>query len=355
VSHAALRILSAGPGVTVQDGGRHGFLRFGVTESGPMDKLSHATANRAVGVAADSAAIEVSLAGVELTSEGTPLTVAVVGGSFDVRLDGEKLPPACLTLVRVDQKLSVKAGDSGAWCYIAAAGRFDLQPTLGSVAKHTRSAIGGKNLEAGDLIGVIASAPTVRTSAEIVVPFPERGCEEIRVILGPQNDSFDDEQIALFLNSTWTLSNRSDRMGYLLEGPQLTHAKGFNIVSDATVTGSIQVPGGGQPIVLMADRPPTGGYPKIASVIGADLARLAQLRPAQKVRFEVASIEDAVRARRYQKVLLASPISFRRLPDFQPDILLGNNLVDGVTDGSIESAESEGNASASGHDPRLAR
>ena len=125
MSHATLHILSAGPGVTIQDGGRHGFLRFGVTESGPMDALSHAIANRAAGVTGDSAAIEVSLGGVELTAEGMPLTLAVVGGSFDVRLDGERLPPACLTLIRGGQKLAVKAGASGAWCYIAVAGHFD--------------------------------------------------------------------------------------------------------------------------------------------------------------------------------------------------------------------------------------
>ena len=139
-----LRILAAGPGVTVQDGGRHGFLRFGVTESGPMDALAHKTANHAVGAPHHAAAIEVSLGGVELTVQGSPLTLAVAGGSFDISLDGSKLPPATLVRVGVDQKLLVRAGESGAWCYIAVAGQFDLPSTLGSFSTHTRSGIGGE-------------------------------------------------------------------------------------------------------------------------------------------------------------------------------------------------------------------
>jgi biotin-dependent carboxylase-like uncharacterized protein len=346
---ATLRVLAAGPGVTIQDGGRSGFLRFGVTESGPMDRLAHATANRAAGVALDSAGIEVSLGGLELGVEDAPLTLAVAGGAFDVRLDGEKLPSWYVARVGVGQKLRIAAGRVGAWCYLAVAGRLLLEPELGSVSMHTRSGIGGRQLEAGCAIGVEVVPDTTSETAEILAPWLERrGEEAIRVILGPQADYFDAAQIEAFLGATWTVSHRSDRMAYLLERQQIQHvkghlkggAKGFNIVSDGTAAGSIQVPGEGRPIVLMADRPPTGGYPKIATVIGADLGKLAQLRPGQTFRFARTTIEEAVEARRGEAEALVAPVELKRMPHLlREEMLLRENLVDGVTSGWDEPSE----------------
>ena len=335
MSRAALRILSAGPGVTIQDGGRKGFLRFGVTESGPMDPLAHRTANRAAGVLYDSAAIEISLGGVELTAEGSSLTVAVAGGAFNLSLDGQPLPSAATLLLDVGRKLAVHAGASGAWCYLAVKGRFDLPVVLGSVSVHTRSALGGAPLQAGTLLPVVpAESAAGPRAAEILAPWLERPGGIIRVILGPQDDYFSPEQTAGFFAATWVVSHRCDRMAYMLDGPKLSPAKGFNIVSDGTAPGSIQIPGEGHPIVLMADRPPTGGYPKIATVIGADLGRLSQLRPGQKFQFARSSVADAVLARRQEMEALAQPISMRELSDsFAPHTLLARNLVDGVTNG----------------------
>jgi len=316
-----------------------------------MDPLAHKTANRAVAVPYDSAAIEVSLGGVELTPEGAALTVAVAGGSFHVSLDGHILPAASLVRVGVNHKLTVRAGASGAWCYIAVAGRFNLQPALGSLSMHTRSLIGGSALDVGAQIPVIDSQTIEPATAEIVAPWLHRPGEMIRVILGPQNDYFDSAQITAFLNGPWTVSNRSDRMAYLLEGPKLAHAKGFNIVSDGTAAGSIQIPGEGNPIVLMADRPPTGGYPKIATVISADRGRLAQLRPGQKFHFETTSIQDAISARRDEMNELSKPILLRPLVhSFPSEFLLSRNLVDGVTDGLAEFPEST--ARSPKHHPR---
>ena len=334
MNSAVLRVLAAGPGVTIQDGGRRGFLRFGVTESGPMDRFSHATANRAAGVALDSAAIEVSLGGIELTVEGMPLTLSVAGGSFDIRRDNEKFPAACLVRMQPGQKLAVRAGSAGAWCYIAACGRFDLKPMLGSVSMHTRSSIGGNGVYAEGTLRVIPSESPALETSQIVAPWIEAQGAKIRVILGPQDDYFDPVQIKAFFDTMWTISNRSDRMAYLLEGPQMKHAAGFNIVSDGTAPGSIQVPGEGRPIVLMADRPPTGGYPKIATVIGADLGRLTQFRPGQEFQFQLSSIDEAVAARRHQLRMLGPPISLRPISTLIPtDALLSENLVDGVTAG----------------------
>lgn len=335
----ALRILAAGPGVTLQDGGRHGYLRFGVTAAGPMDPLAFATANKAIGAPVGAAAIEVSLGGVELGVEGGSVSVAVAGGAFKVALDGRDIPMPCVVRLMPEGRLSIRAGAEGAWCYVAPAGRIDVPPVLGSVSTHTRSGIGGINgraLAAGDLLPIAAPRAFDDSVATIAAPWLDRPAAEIRVLLGPQDDTFAADQIAAFLDSPWTLSGRSDRMAYALEGPRLTHAKGFNIVSDGIAFGAIQVPGSGVPLVLMADRQPTGGYPKIATVIGADLGRLAQLRPGARFRFRAVTVEEAVAARRAEAVALAAPLTIEPLvrADLPSEFLLGLNLVGGVTEGS---------------------
>lgn len=334
----ALRILSAGPGATLQDGGRRGYLRFGVTGAGPMDPLAFATANRAADAAADAPAIEVSLGGLELTAQGGDLSVAIAGGAFKVSLDGRALPAAALVRLKPDATLAIRAGAGGAWCYVAPAGRFDVAPVLGSVSTHTRSGlggIGGRALAGGDLLPVSAPRTLDPSIATVIAPWLDRPLAEIRVLLGPQDDYFSADQIAAFLAGPWTLSGRSDRMAYQLEGPKLAHAKGFNIVSDGIAFGAIQVPGAGQPIVLMADRQPTGGYPKIANVIGADLGRLAQLRPGARLRFRAVTLDEAVAARRADAAALAAPPVLVPLvrSELSSEFLLGLNLVDGVVGG----------------------
>ncbi len=334
----ALRVVTAGPGVTVQDGGRHGWLRFGVSEAGPMDPLAHATANLAVGANPDAAALEVSLGGVEFAAEGGPVSLAIAGGRFAVSLDGRTLPPASLVRLEPDGRLSIRAGACGAWCYVGVAGRLDIPPMLGSVSTHIRTQIGGlagRALAAGDVLPIVEPRSTDTPAAEIFAPWLDRAPEVIRVILGPQDDYFAADQIAAFLAGPWSISARSDRMAYLLEGPQLTHAKGFNIVSDGIPIGAIQVPGEGRPVVLMADRQPTGGYPKIATAIGVDVGRLAQLRPGARFRFAAVSLEEAVAARRAERKALAEPMTLEPLVrrDLSSEFLLGLNLVDGVTGG----------------------
>jgi biotin-dependent carboxylase-like uncharacterized protein len=330
-----LRILSAGPAVTVQDGGRHGYLRFGVTVAGPMDRQAHATANLAIGAPAEAAALEVSLGGVEVTADGGPLWVATAGGAFRVSLDGRRLPSWVVVRLDPGARLAVRAGEGGAWCTLAVAGHFDLPPTLGSLSTHTRSGFGGldgRGLRAGDRLAVVDAWAVEAGCGEIVAPWLDRPGQIIRVLLGPQDDYFAAEQIAAFLARPWTVDGRSDRMAYRLDGAPLAHAGDFNIVSDGIVHGAIQVPGDGKPIVLMADRQPTGGYPKIATVIGADLGRLAQLRPGACIRFAAVSRQQALTARKADAQALAGPIERRplRRTHFSPEFLLGVNLIDGV-------------------------
>src|SRR5262245_39099809 len=190
---AALHIVAAGPGVTLQDGGRQGYLRYGVTAAGPMDRLAMATANLAVGVPENATAIEVSLGGVELTVDGAMLPVAVAGGAFDVSLDGQRLPPAVRLALSPGARLRIRAGADGAWCYVAVGGRIDVPPMLGSNATHTRSSLGGidgRALAAGDVLPVGDVGMCDGGAAALAAPWLDRNDEPMRVILGPQDDYF---------------------------------------------------------------------------------------------------------------------------------------------------------------------
>lgn len=333
----ALRVISAGPGCTIQDGGRHGYLRYGVTGAGPMDPLAHALANRALGNPAGAAAIEVSLGGIEVTAEGGPITVAVAGGAFAITLDGQALPPTVVAAVEPGAKLKLRAGAAGAWCYLSAAGGFDLPLVLGSAATHTRTGIGGiegRALRAGDRLATGVPFRDEIETGMIVASLLERPTDTIRVILGPQDDYFAPDQIAAFLAGPWTISARGDRMACFLEGPRLKHAQGYNITSDGIAMGAIQVPGEGQPIVLMADRQSTGGYPKIATIIGPDLGRIAQARPGTSIRFRSVPHAEAVAARAEEHAFLSAAIPVEPLirRHFTSEFLLELNLIDGYVD-----------------------
>jgi biotin-dependent carboxylase-like uncharacterized protein len=334
-----LRILMAGPGVTLQDGGRHGYLRFGVTPAGPMDRLAFETANRALGNPPDTTAIEVGLGGLELTVDTAPLAVAIAGGDFAITLDGRRLPPAVLLRLDIGAVLKITPGAAGAWCYVALAGRLQVPPMLGSTATHARSGFGGiegRGLAAGDRLSL--SEPHMPLAfGSVEAPWLDRPAAVIRVILGPQDDYFAPDQVAAFLAGPWRLTARGDRMAYFLEGPRLEHSEGFNIVSDGVALGAIQVQGEGQPIVLMADRQPTGGYPKIATVIGPDLGRLAQARPGQSIRFQVVAVEEAVAARRAERERLEAGMTIAPLirTEFSPAFLLGQHLTDGIVTAEV--------------------
>jgi biotin-dependent carboxylase-like uncharacterized protein len=338
-SDAALRIIQAGPGTTLQDSGRHHYLRFGITAAGPMDPLAHATANLAVGNARGATAIEVTLGGIEVTVEGRPLTVAIAGGDFAISLDGRALPSAnVLAALEPGAVLKIRAGQSGAWCYLAIAGRLEISEVLGSHATHTRTGFGGidgRALRAGDRLCLEPSRVAGVPLGVFAAPWLGRPSGTIRVVLGPQHDYFAADQIAAFRDGPWRVSTKADRMAFFIDGPTLTHARGYNIVSDGIAMGAIQVPGNGRPIILMADRQSTGGYPKIATVIGPDLGRLAQARAGTEFRFEIVSVEQAVAARRAEAAALASGIVVEPLvrTNLSSEFLLGLNLIDGVVAG----------------------
>jgi len=269
--------------------------------------------------------------------DGAPVTLGIIGDGFTVSHDGTPVPSMVRLRLKPGETLSIRPGSRGAWCYVAPQGKIDLPTVLGSLSTHTRSHMGGlqgRALQAGDIIllRMKTSGGAGETEA-IDAPWLERPGNIIRVLAGPQDDYFSEDQISAFEACAWTLSANSDRMAYRLEGLQLVHSRGFNIVSDGVAFGAIQVPGDGYPIILMADRQPTGGYPKIANVIGADLGKLAQMRPDEDLRFKFVSVEAAVEAlREQQQVLTKRPLTKPIIrTTFTSEFLLERNLISGFT------------------------
>ena len=336
---ATLSIVATGPGTTVQDAGRFGWLRFGVTPAGPMDWAALRTANLALGNSAGAAALEVGPGGIAVTVS-EPLSLAFVGGAFrwtrQTRQDEQTLSEAARVLVRPGETLRARAGSSGSFTYLAVPGGIDVPPVMGSRATHTRSVLGGldgRALLAGDRLAVGGVA--ILDDGLIEAPWTEPSDGPVRVVLGPQDDYFAAEAIAGFLQATWTLTGTADRMAYKFDGPQVPHSGDFNIVSDGIALGAVQIAGDGKPMVLMADRQPTGGYTKIAHVCRADIGRLAQLRPGETLRFSAVDADTARRAllALEDRVAAQGPrlAPLRRTPD--TDRLFEANLIGGVTDG----------------------
>ncbi len=291
-----LRVTAAGPGATIQDGGRRGMLRFGVTPAGPMDWVAMRSVNLALGNHPEAATVEIGGGGLTLVCEDAPLTVAFGGGGFAWTRDGAALPPAGRVTLRPGTVLRVRAGAWGAFTYLAVPGGVDVRPVMESRATHTRSGLGGLDgrvLAAGDTLPV--GNPDVAGSEDCVIaaPWLARSEEPIGLVPGPQDDYFDAAALDAFFAGHYVLTPVADRMAYKFSGPRIAHKSDFNIVSDGVALGAMQVAGDGQPMVLMADRQPTGGYSKIGHVCRADFGRLAQLRPGEGCRFRGVDREAA--------------------------------------------------------------
>jgi len=332
---AALRVLAPGPLTTLQDGGRFGWLRLGVPPSGALDPCALAVANLLVGNRRDAGALEFTLAGGAFAVEGGAARVALAGADMDMTIDGCAAARERSHTLAPGATLRIGSARSGVRAYLAIAGGFAVTPVFGSVATHVRSGIGGfhgRALEAGDALPLAGAAPQGPELRLTAAPPPTH--PRVRVVLGSQDDHFTPGAIETLLQGEYTVTARSDRMGCRLAGPRLEHAKGFNIVSDAIAPGSIQVPGGSQPIILLADRQTTGGYPKIATVIGADLPALGQMRPGERLRFEAVTLEAAVEARRLLADWLDGlPARLVPLGLLDSEMLLGANLISGVISG----------------------
>jgi len=293
---AAVVVIKPGMLTTIQDEGRWGMQASGVPVAGPMDPASHRMANALVGNPRSAAALEVTLLGPELEFDDERV-VAVAGAAFDVWLDGRAAPHNAAFTAAAGSRLRFGARRIGARAYLAIAGGIDVPPTLGSRATHLISAMGGidgRPLRAGDRLplGVPTGAPTAAGQRAPIVPLPDRHAR-VRVRPGPQAEYFSPNALDVLQSAPYSIAQNSDRMGFRLEGPPLAHARGADIISDATPLGVLQVPASGQPILLMADRQTTGGYPKIATVISADIPIVGQLGPADTIMFTVCTPREA--------------------------------------------------------------
>ena len=339
----ALRVMAPGLMTTVQDEGRTGFQSLGVPVSGALDRVSLAAANLLVGNPPGAAALEIAYQGPTLAVEAGSVRLGVAGAQAPIDVVSEngrtaRVPPwQSFRLLRGEQ-VRIGALTGSAVAYLAVEGGFDLPPVLGSRSTLVRARIGGiegRALQADDRLALLQSDAPEREEVQLdgidLTPPPR-----FRVVLGPQDDYFTREAIATLLEATYTVTPASDRMGMRLEGPTLAHAKGFNIVSDGIAPGSIQVPGNGLPIVLLADRQTTGGYPKIATVISADLPALGRLAPGAKIAFAAVSVEEAQALRRSLAADMAglaqrlAPVANRAGIDAGK--LMSANLVSGAVD-----------------------
>ena len=295
-----IHVNSPGMLSTVQDLGRWGFQNLGVPVAGPMDRYSHRFANALLGNPLGSATLEVTLLGPEL-SFGLATRIAVTGAEFELALDEKLVPMNEPVIVAASSRLCFGERRLGARAYLAVEGGFDVPEVLGSRSTHLPSQIGGmggRALLTGDVLHSLSFAgeklqpPRLRNS---LLRLPCGGAR-IRVMLGPQERLFTPSGIKTFYTSRYVISNQSNRMGYRLDGPPISLAPSVGTLSDATPTGTIQVPGSGQPIILMADHQTTGGYPQVATVISADVPIVAQLAPSAWVEFQACDLQDAIRA-----------------------------------------------------------
>jgi biotin-dependent carboxylase-like uncharacterized protein len=303
---ASLRVVRPGMLTTVQDLGRWGHQSSGVPVAGPMDLYSHRRANRMAGNHDGLAALEVTIVGPELKAAGD-VVCAVAGADFTVIIDARPVDTASCFAVPDGASLRFGQRRSGARAALAVRGGVDVPPTFGSRATSLVSRMGpfgGRALRAGDELPVgIASMPAARPCRESGLVVPTGGAR-LRVVVGPQDDRFDEEVLELLLASRFTIAAESNRMGYRLAGPSLVSSGAEAMLSDATPMGSIQVTPSGQPVLLMADRQTTGGYPRIATVISADLPVAAQLAPGDWIEFAACSREEAVERLRQQELSL---------------------------------------------------
>ena len=296
----AFEVLSPGAFTTIQDLGRYGYQKYGVSISGAMDRFSLRVANLLAGNDEGEAAVEAAIIGPRLKSLGK-IRVAITGADLSPEIDGKPAPLWRILDVPEGGILSFGGAKSGCRAYLAISGGVDFPIVMGSRSIHTRSNLGGNGraLAKGDVLKIKESG--IRNQESGAYPLPEGLIPvygrkwKVRVVLGPQNDYFTPRGIETFLNSEYEITPQADRMGYRLKGPKIEHKSGPDIFTDATPPGSIQVPGDGMPIILLADGQTTGGYSKIAAVISVDQDLLAQARPGDRVRFQRITIPEAHR------------------------------------------------------------
>lgn len=321
----SIQVISPGPRTMVQDFGRFGYQSSGFASSGVMDREAMRRANLLVNNDDDEAVLEFCLVGPIFHFENEA-NIAVSGGDFIVRVGARTLKSDTSIKVYKGEMVTIMPGSQGTFGVIAIGGGLDIPTVMGSKSTNAKCKVGGykgRALEKGDVLelrrpGFGHQWHTWRTLPDRKLPTMDE-VTEIRVIPGPQDDLFTEAGTKTFYTETYEVTPQSDRMGFRLSGPFVETKNGSDIISDGIAFGSIQIPGNGMPIVMMADRQTTGGYAKIATVAGIDLPLFAQLRPGMKVRFAPITVQEAGRLYRENEILWQKTRASMVGPLFDPD------------------------------------
>lgn len=305
-----VEVIKPGWLTTVQDLGRYGSQQYGVPVAGAMDRFAAIVGNRLVGNQDGAAVLECTLKGPELLFQHDRV-IAVTGANLSPTIDDTRLPLWESITVPRGSRLRFGGQRAGARSYVAIAGGIDVPPVLGSRSTHYSSATGGfqgRPLKPADILSTGQSMesgdrPVGRRLPAHLLPRYDRSAT-LRIIPGPQQEFFSEAALATLTGSSYTVAPQSDRMGYRLTGPKIVRIGSARFISDATAMGALQIPPDGQPILLMADRQTTGGYPKIAVVISADLPLAAQLMPGDTIRFSPCTVAEAQAILRERHALL---------------------------------------------------
>ena len=330
MSDVEFSISFAGPLVTFQDIGRPGNMRYGVSASGPMDIVSFEAANAVLGNETKQTAIEISLGGLILQCHEGSITLAITGGDFLIEYQGQKISSWTVLTIQKGERLSIRAGKSGSWAYLAFSGKLNVKDWLKSNSTHSTSGFGGGVLKTGQKFTLTDASNQANRIGPILKPSFNTN-DLIHAVLGPQDQYFMNTAIEIFSDSIFKVSDNYDRMGMQLTGPKLELKSALSIPSEPVVKGSIQVSGDGIPTILLADHQTTGGYPKIATVISSDINRLVQLRSNQNVEFILINSNEALQKTRKfldmkEKYLQKISISRGTLEQR----LMSENLIGGV-------------------------
>lgn len=295
-----IKVSKPGMLTTVQDCGRSGYQAYGMPVAGAMDSYAYRVANLLAENPANAAALEMTmLGGTFCFAQDT--WVAICGAAMQATLNGKNLENWSRFFIPSGSELVFGYGEVGCRSYLAVHGGIAVTEMLGSRSTYTRGKIGGfkgRGLQVGDELAIGQGQKMPQCGIVLPAEFVPHYTDEIklRVMLGPQDDLFTPQGIEVLFTTSYQISNDADRMGYRLEGAKIEHRDKADIISDALCQGAIQVPGHGMPIIMMADRQTTGGYAKIGTVIGADLSKLAQAKPGDRVRFVQCGDEEAVAA-----------------------------------------------------------
>ena len=310
-----MTILSPGPLTTVQDEGRFGYMNTGFSPGGAMDQGAMRLANLLVGNNTGEGVLEMTMAGIAAIFS-CDTVVAVTGADMSPTVNGKSVPMNESILVKKGDELKLGFAKDGLRSYLAVAGGFDLPLVMGSLSTNLKCTLGGfqgRKLAAGDEIPLKKEVSSFEKRSFSVTP--AKNVLNVHVMLGPQDDYFTESGIHSFFTEEYTVSPQSDRMGIRLEGVAVESKNGVDIISDGIVTGSVQIPAAGTPIIMMADRQTTGGYAKIATVISSDLGLLAQAKPGTKIRFhrvteKMAILQKKAELLKWKRVEKMFPPSF---------------------------------------------